>query len=567
MSVLNKSVIIGVIPQYPEHTKQNVYGRVRMPPVGIISVLTQIAKDSEFEVYAVDENNYAGPLINNMPDHAALQKLNPAKIAMFYGGMSNSILRMFSVAKQYQSMGVPTIAGGSHVDALPEEALNSGVDIVVHGEGEETAQELVKAILKKGKIVKNYKANLKNIAGISFLNEKNEYVFTGRRTPISDLNVLESPDMDIIKFMEKKFTSTPINRGRGCNYSCEFCVVNKQYGRFKAVSVEKTFNYLKQQIESGRDNFFFTDDNFAQNVPEAIELCKMIGDYRHQFKKKLRLMVQVRSEVAENDELVDAMKYAGVASLAIGFESPINEELKSMRKGVTAEKLLTRSRKLSKSFHLHGMFIFGYPEFHESKFKSSLNLKQKAKVYSNFFRKARIDTIQVVKAVPLPGSDLRRKLVEENRIPAQTDVSWDKYDGLFLCYMPEKGVNPQDLQNIPMDLMKKRYLGGYFKRNFNYANWMNWIYNLSFGFPINFSTFYVKNFFNNKKEKKKNLKKLLPENNIFYESLINTRQDIKRKIHNLAIKTYAADIARKWQKIYFKSNHSQILKKLEARVS
>jgi len=565
----NKPLIIGVIPQYPEHTKQNIYGNVRMPPVGIISVLTQIAKDSKFDVYAIDENNYKGPVIEKMPDHLALQKIRPAKIAMFYGGMSNSIVRMFTVAKQYQLMGIPTIAGGSHVDALPREALNSGIDIVVHGEGEETARELVKTILKNNESTVNYKTDLENIVGISFLNEQNEYIFTGNRTPISDLDTLESPDLNIIKFMEKDLSSTPINRGRGCNYSCEFCVVNKQYGKYKAVSVKKTFDYLKQQIESEHKNFFFTDDNFAQNIPETIELCKMIGDYRHKFKKRINIMAQVRSEVAENDELLDAMKYAGVASLAIGYESPINEELKSMRKGVTAEQLMARSKKLSKSFYLHGMFIFGYPEFQGSKYKSLLSLKQKAKVYTTFFRKAKIDSVQVFKAVPLPGSELRRKLKSENRIPSQTDIGWDKYDGLFLCYVPEKGINQSDLQNTPINLMKKKYLGGFFDRTFNYANWADWAFNFTIGFPFNFSKSYVKNFFNNFKEKNTHIKKVFPKKNIFYGSLINAWQDIKKRTRRLAIKTYAGNIFKRWQKLYKKSDYINVLKNmsLEARVN
>ena len=120
-----------------------------MPPVGIISVLSQISHYPKLKIYSIDENNYAGPRdFTGMPDHKYLQDNEPVKIALFYGGMSNSIPRMFTLAKQYKGFGALTIAGGSHVDALPEEALGSGVDIVVHGEGEETIKELV-IVLKK----------------------------------------------------------------------------------------------------------------------------------------------------------------------------------------------------------------------------------------------------------------------------------------------------------------------------------------------------------------------------------------------------------------------------------
>ncbi len=540
-----------------------------MPPVGIISVLTQLRHGLGIQVHAIDENNYAGPTDSaKLPDHSALQRSRPACIAMFYGGMSNSIPRMYSVARWYQSQGVPTIAGGSHVDALPGEALASGIDVVVHGEGEETAIELVHAILPGDRVVRDYKRRLMQVPGLSFLDEHQRYVFTGHREPITDLNALQDPDLGIIRCMAKDWSAIPISRGRGCNFRCEFCVVNKQYGAFKASSVHKAFGQIKYHAELGSKRFFIVDDNFAQNIPEAIELCRLLGDYRKESGRKLDIMVQVRTEVAEHDELVEAMRYAGISSLAIGYESPINEDLKAMRKGVTVEKLSSRSKRLSQAFHLHGMFIFGYPAFQDSKTKSVKSLKQKAKAYSRFFKAARIDTIQVFNAVPLPGSELRMKLEAENRIPPPDEIGWDKYDGLFLCYRPEHGVDAFELQNLPLALMKKRYLGSFLKRNLNYANWMNWVYDLSIGFPINFSVYYVKRFVHNLKQNEqwkrvvKKRERFLQERNVFYESLVNAWQDTKRRIRNLAVRTYAAEIVRKWLRLYKKSGYPDVLKKM-----
>lgn len=560
-----KTTIIGIIPQYPNHSKINIYARVRMPPVGIISVLSQI---TGFNVYAIDENNYAGPLdFTGMPDHKFLQEMSPATIAMLYGGMSNSIPRMFSVAKQYDKFGAITIAGGSHVDALPEEALNSGIDIVVHGEGEDITKELLKVIIKDGKIAKRYKKDLESIIGISFLNENNKYIFTGKREPIPDLDGLKNTDLTLIKFLKKKWSAIPVNRGRGCNYNCQFCIVNKQYGKFKASSIKTAFEQVIKYSDLGYKDFFFTDDNFTQNILDTIKLCEIIGDYKKTFKKKIKITVQVRSEVAENDEVIEAMKYAGVVTLCIGYESPINEELKAMKKGVTVEKLIKRSRKLSRNFYLHGMFIFGYPSFKDSKYKSNLTLEQRAKLFMKFFRDGKIDTVQVFNAVPLPGSDLRAKLQSEGRIFPLETVGWDKYDGLFLCYDPTpEGLNTYELQLLPKILMKKRYVGNFINRGLNYGNWMNWAYNATIGFPIQFGIFYTKRFFHNLNEKKreKNImhEKLLPERNIFYEPLVNAWSDIRKKWRNLAVKTYAAGIVKNWFKEYKKSDHTMKLREL-----
>ncbi len=546
--------VIGVIPR---HSQNNIYTKVKMPPVGIISVLSQLNNFGFKEVYAIDENNYGGPMDSTgMPDHTTLQKREPAKIAMFYGGMSNSIPRMFSLAQQYKKFGAITIAGGSHVDALPGEALKSGIDIVVHGEGEYSAQEILKTVViaKNGEAYFNYDELIK-VKGISILDENDKWLFTGKREPIKNLDELVDVDLDLIKYMEKRWSMIPVSRGRGCNYNCEFCAVNRQYGRYKASSPKKVLKQIIRYSEKGYRYFFITDDNFAQSVDEAVELCNMIENYKRKFNKKMELTVQVRSEVAENDRLIEAMKRAGVTNLAIGYESPINEDLRAMNKGVRVEKLLERSIKLSKYFYLHGMFIFGYPKELKptSEKEPELTLEQRAKLYEDFFKKARIDTVQVLNAVPIPGTGLRAKLEAEGRL---LPVGWDKYDGQYLCYDPGPDVNAEELQNIPRKLMKKWYLGNVMNRSLNYGNWMNWVYN-TFGFPA----LYTKLFFHNLAEKKK--ENLFPKRNTF----VNAWGDIKREWRNLKLKTCGGIITRKWLKAYKESDYPKTLKEYFSKKS
>jgi radical SAM superfamily enzyme YgiQ (UPF0313 family) len=559
--------IIGIIPQYPKHSQNNIYAKVKMPPVGILSVMSQINHHRYCkEVYAIDENNYSGPQDDlGMPDHSFLQARQPAQLALFYGGMSNSIPRMFTVARQYKSLGAITIAGGSHVDALPQEALSSGIDIVVHGEGEETITELLAVLADSDDGAMNL-SGLAAIPGISFLDENGDYVFTGRRQPIENLNEFADTDLTLIKFLKKRWSAIPINRGRGCNWNCEFCVVNSQYGRYKSASVQKALRQVIKYNDLGYKDFFFTDDNFAQNPEEAIALCREIGDYKRKFCKKISIIVQVRTEAAENDALIEAMHWAGVTTLAIGYESPINEELRVMRKGVTVEKLIARSKKLSNYFYLHGMFIFGYPAKKNAQESTFFTIKQRAECFKKFFKKSGIDTIQLLNAVPLPGSELRARLESEGRLLPLSKVGWDKYDGLFLCYNPRPdGLEPNDLQIMPKMLMRNKYLGGFISRKLNYGNWLDWVYIATIGFPIQFAVFYFRRFVRNLLEKKRMRKALrhdLPMHTLFTVPLANAWQDIKRRWRNLFIKTYAGAITKRWFKEYQSSEYINTLRQL-----
>jgi radical SAM superfamily enzyme YgiQ (UPF0313 family) len=561
-----KLTIIGVIPRYPKHSQNNIYAKIKMPPVGILSVMSQIHHHHHCkEVYAIDENNYSGPQDElGLPDHSFLQARQPAQVALFYGGMSNSIPRMFSLARQYKGFGAITIAGGSHVDALPQEALSSGIDIVVHGEGEETITELL-SVLADDDVTPN-RSGLAAVSGISFLDENGAYVFTGRRQPIENLNELADTDLTLVKFLKKRWSAIPINRGRGCNWNCEFCVVNRQYGRYKSASVQKALRQVIKYNDLGYKDFFFTDDNFAQNPDEAIALCRTIGDYKRKFCKKINMIVQVRTEAAENDEMLEAMRWAGVTTLAIGYESPINEELRAMRKGVTVEKLIARSRKLSNYFYLHGMFIFGYPANKNAQESSFFSIKQRAECFKKFFKKSGIDTIQLLNAVPLPGSELRARLESEGRLLPLSMVGWDKYDGLFLCYDPRPdGLDPYDLQNMPKMLMKKKYLGGFISRKLNYGNWLNWVYIATIGFLIQFIVFYFRRFLRHLLEKQKTRNALrhdLPMHTLFTVPLANAWRDIKRRWRNLFIKTYAGAITKRWLKEYRSSEYINTLRQL-----
>ena len=96
--------------------------------------------------------------------------------------------------------------------------------------------ELLEVLVDNGGVLLN-RTGLAAVKGISFLDETGAYIFTGKRPPICDLDALVDTDLTLVKFLKKRWSAVPINRCRGCNWNCEFCVVNRQYGSYKSASV------------------------------------------------------------------------------------------------------------------------------------------------------------------------------------------------------------------------------------------------------------------------------------------------------------------------------------------
>ena len=137
-----------VIPAYPAF---NIYSRIAR----VTTALDRSAwppplhEVEGWDVEVIDENNYRGSAPRNglgLPDHETLQKVRPADVVGFYGGLTSTIPRLYELARFYRERRVTTLAGGQHfIEENIAEALHNGIDAVVMGEGEETIKELLYA--------------------------------------------------------------------------------------------------------------------------------------------------------------------------------------------------------------------------------------------------------------------------------------------------------------------------------------------------------------------------------------------------------------------------------------
>jgi radical SAM superfamily enzyme YgiQ (UPF0313 family) len=433
----------------PAFSHFSIYTTVakQMTSLGPLYIATSANKLDEWDAEVIDENNCKNPFCpkdrEGYPDHAKLQQERPADVVGFYGSISSTIPRLFKIAQLYRKMGVRTVAGGKHVENLPEESLSNGLDAVVIGEGEFTIRELLLAWQTD--------RPLEHIAGIVFMKD-GEVHRTGIRPPIENLDTLPYPDFNLLRYAQIKYY--PFGRIRGCNMNCEFCAVKD---RTRYFSPKRTINQIAHLVETqAAKRFFDCSDHFAADREAAIEFCKLLAEYRKRKKIWLNMTVQTRINDAEDPRLLQAMKKAGIHQLAIGYESPIDEDLKTMRKGYLSKDMVRWTDTLHEyGFHIHGMFIFGYPK--KEKYDYQIPLNERVKKFRDFLIKAKIDTVQVVLTVPLPGTELRERLQQAGRLYSLDQIGWEYYDGQFPLYEPDDGVSPEDLQRAMTQIMGRFY--------------------------------------------------------------------------------------------------------------
>jgi len=446
-----------VCPAYPTF---NIYSRPAkvMTALGPVCVATAVHDIPGWDAEVIDENNYRrGPRkADGRPDHRALQNSRPADIVGLYGGLTSTIPRLFEIAKLYKSLGVHTIAGGQHfVEDNIQDALNNGIDIVVIGEGEETIAELLACFDGGGK--------LSDVRGIAYLVD-GKLVRTPEREPLTDFDELPIPDFSVLRHARIKYY--PVSGIRGCGMNCEFCTVK---GKPRFASAERMMAQFTSIHEKwGGRVFFVVDDLFGQNRDETIRLCRMLRDYQKQVGARFGITVQIRLDKARDGELLRAMREAGVNILAIGFESPIAEELKAMNKRLDPQEMIDLTRLYRQAgFRIHGMFIFGYPAPEDRPFRMSAD--ERVRHFRRFIKKARLDTVQVLLPGPLPGTELTRRLQAANRIYPTDRVGLEYYDGNFPLFEPDEPLTPESM------LASVRKIMGRFYR---------WHHILSVGFSI-----------------------------------------------------------------------------------
>lgn len=435
-----------IIPSYPAFNIYSAIARVTTA-LGPISIATVASKMEDWDTEVIDENNYRrfGPVDTaGHPDYYIIQRVRPADVVGLYGGLTSTIPRLMELAAHFKKQGLTVIAGGQHfVGENIAEALGRGVDYIVLGEGELTIRDLLNAIRDK--------QDPASVRGIAFMRD-GKLVQTTPREPVTNFDLLPVPDFSLVRY--SKISLFPVGWVRGCGMNCEFCTVK---GKVRCPAPEHAMDQIMSHVERhNARHFFVVDDLFGQHRLEALRFCQMLKEYQIAARVRLDLTVQIRLDKARDPELLQAMRAAGIATVAIGFESPIPEELEAMNKRVKPEDMIAMTRVYHKAgFLVHGMFIFGYPV--PEGVNWTMTAEDRIKRFRTFIRKAKIDTVQILLPVPLPGTEMTERLRKQNRVYPREQIGWEYYDGNFPLFEPDPPLTPEQMQASSRLIMGRFY--------------------------------------------------------------------------------------------------------------
>lgn len=299
------------------------------------------------------------------------------------------------------------VAGGPYATARPHDVLKifKGCDYVLRGEAEQSIVELAKCI--------EGNHNLSSVNGLSYRNG-NDIVHNPDAVLNMDLDSIPFPARDLLRNAYRKKTYWEIGykgsvdlviTSRGCPYSCNFC-----FNPTKKIRVRSPKNVIEELIcikMQGIHSVHIKDDFILHDKYRYLELLDLIK----KLKLNMEFGVITRSDSVD-EELLLAMKNAGVKSVLYGLESGSQKILDMMNKKTTVEMnykavLLTKKAGL----RCYASVILGYPG------ETPKTIKETEKM----LLETKPTAIRVSLACPLPGT----KLYDEAKKQGILEGDWD----------------------------------------------------------------------------------------------------------------------------------------------
>lgn len=354
---------------------------------------------------------------------------------------------------------IPMVIGGEHPSALPELSLRqSGADVCVLGEGEDTVVELCDALQQGG--------SLDGVRGIAFLRD-GELVRTPARPRIRAVGELPRPawhKVPLASYLDNglaygigRSRSMPILATRGCPYQCTFCSSPQMWTtRWYAREPDDVLDEMEWAVQThGIDNFDFYDLTAILKQEWLIELCSKL------LRRGLRITWQIpsgtRSEALDG-EVLPLLLRSGVQHIVYAPESGSPAVLQRIKKRAKLERMKASMAAGARAgLSIKCNLIVGFPgETFEEAMETVHFCAELAKIG--------VSDVNIGPFCPYPGSELFEQLARAGALP-QLD---DEYFDMLTMYSDVSRTRSWSEHMTDRQVTLARYLGvaGFYARAF-----------------------------------------------------------------------------------------------------
>ncbi len=299
------------------------------------------------------------------------------------------------------------IGGGEHVTAMSEQTLSdTQLDLIVLGEGEETAVEIANAI-------GDDTLDLAKIDGIAYLDGDKNMITNPRRPRKRELDEIAWPAwelMPIENYLERGYgfgvnrgRSMPMMASRGCPYQCTFCSNPTMWTtRWIARDPDFLLDEMQHYIDVYKaDNFDFYDLTAIVKKSWIVDFCYKIEERGMKFT--WQLPSGTRTE-AIDAEVAQLLYRSGCRNMSYSPESGSPTVLERIKKKIHTDAIVESIFAATQNkMNIKCNIIFGFP---------GETLKEVFESYRFILRMAWAGAydLSVWAFSPYPGSELFREI-------------------------------------------------------------------------------------------------------------------------------------------------------------